>query len=344
MRRDQTDKPIGARWRPVRDLDRDMHGYSHAGARAAAARWRTVRQRLEDPAVDRSAMDIWLREQRRSFAIETGQIEGLYILRHGIAETLITEGFEGARGTHSATAIDDDTLRGLLTDQEDALEMMFAHVKEERPLTGSAIKEWHALLTRHQASAAGIDQFGNRVVIPLRKGRYKIRPNNPRRADGYVHEYCPPERTETEMERFLAFHEGHRKLDLAPELEAAWLHHEFVRIHPFQDGNGRISRLLMAYAYVKAGEFPPVIPAAGKMDYITSLEMADEGDFTAFVNYLGRSAADRSEAAANRAHLIIKGRTHYRHGNGGITSGGSYYPPEGRRHRPRGSRSQRGFC
>ena len=34
-------------------------------------------------------------------------------------------------------------------------------------------------------------------------------------------------------------------------VESAWLHHRFVRTHPFQDGNGRVSRLLMAWAYVK---------------------------------------------------------------------------------------------
>ena len=130
------------------------------------------------------------------------------------------------------------------------------------------------------------------------------------------------------MDRFLAFHEGHRDLDLAPELEAAWLHHEFVRIHPFQDGNGRISRLLMAYAYAKAGEFPPVIPAQGKMAYIDSLEAADAGDFPSFVTFLGDLAALRSNAAATRAELILQGNTHYRHSNGGVTSNGVYTPPE----------------
>ena len=206
--------------------------------------------------------------------------------------------------------------------------MLFAHVREERPLNGSAIKEWHLLLTRHQESAAGIDPFGNRTEIPLRKGQYKIRPNNPRRRDGFVHEYCPPEQVETEIDRFLAFHAGHADLDLAPELEAAWLHHEFVRIHPFQDGNGRISRLLMAWAYAKAGEFPPVIPANNKNAYITALEAADEGEFPTLVTYLGGLAALRSDEAAARAEGILRGRTHYRHGNGGTTSRGVYHPPE----------------
>ncbi len=321
-------KPVGAIWRRVRDLDPALYGYRHEGARNAAARWRKLRGKLEDPAIDRSSMDIWLRELKRAFAIETGQIEGLYLLRRGVAETLIAEGFEGVRGSHSVTAIGDVTLKGLLQDQEAALGMLFSHVKDERPLTGSAIKEWHALLTRHQATAAGIDPFGNRVEIPLRKGQWKIRPNNPRRQDGFVHEYCPPEQVQAEMDRFLDFHEGHRGLGLAPELEAAWLHHEFVRIHPFQDGNGRISRLLMAYAYAKAGEFPPVIPAQNKADYIDALEAADAGDFPVFVDYLGDLATLRCNAAATRAEGILDGRTHYRHGNGGVTSGGVYHPPD----------------
>ena len=326
--RPREQKPVGAIWRRVNDLDPNLHGLSHEGARKAAARWASARRRLEDSAIDRSSMDIWIREQKRAFAIETGQIEGLYLLRRGVTETLIAEGFEGVRGAHSALQIGDETLKGLLQDQETALEMLFAHVKDERPLTGSAIKEWHALLTRHQATATGIDPFGNRVEIPLRRGEWKLRPNNPRRVDGHVHEYCPPEQVQSEMDRFLAFHEGHRDLDLAPELEAAWLHHEFVRIHPFQDGNGRISRLLMAYAYAKAGEFPPVIPAENKDAYITSLELADGGNFKAFVTYLGDLAALRSNAAAARAELILQGNTHYRHGNGGSTCNGVYTPPE----------------
>ncbi|MCY3996776.1 MAG: Fic family protein [Rhodobacter sp.] len=322
------DKPVSTVWRPVRDLAPEHHGLTHDAARQAAARWREVRRKLENPDIDRSSMDVWLRSQRRAFAIETGQIEGLYLLRRGVTETLIAEGFENVRAAHAVGNVDDRTIRGLLQDQEAALEMTFAHVRDERPLTTSAIKEWHALLTRHQDTAAGVDPSGNRVEIPLRRGQWKIRPNNPRRRDGHVHEYCPPEQVASEMDRLLAFHGGHARLGLAPETEAAWLHHEFVRVHPFQDGNGRISQLLMAYAYARAGEFPPVIPADRKDGYITALELADEGDFPALVRYLGGLAAGRSDEASDRANLVLRGRTHYRHGNGGVTSKGVYHPPE----------------
>ena len=323
-----SEKLIGAIWRPVRDLAPEHRGLAHAPARQTAARWQEMRQKLEDPGIDRSSMDVWLRAQNRAFAIETGQIEGLYLLRRGVTETLMAEGFHSVRGAHSVIDIDDRTIKGLLQDQEAALAMMFAHVKDERPLTTSALKEWHALLTRHQDTATGIDPSGRKIEMPLRKGQWKIRSNNPRRPDGIVHEYCPPTQVDSEMERFLKFHEGHAGLNLAAETEAAWLHHEFVRIHPFQDGNGRMSRLLMAYAYVKAGEFSPVIPAERKDDYIDALEAADAGNFPALVEYLGDLAAGRSRAAALRAEGIMAGRTHHRHGNGGVTlSDGTYHAP-----------------
>ena len=107
----QERKPIGAIWRPVCDLDPALHGLSHDGARKAAGRWERARKKLANPAMDRGPMDIWLREQKRAFAIETGQIEGLYLLRRGKAETLVAEGFEGVRGSHSATETSDETLR-----------------------------------------------------------------------------------------------------------------------------------------------------------------------------------------------------------------------------------------
>ena len=324
----ENQKPIDVVWCPVRDLRRERRDWTHAGAREASRRWADARRKLENPDIDRFLMDVWLKEQKRVFAIETGQIEDLYRLPSGINETLITEGFENVHGTHSVTAIDDATLMGLLVEQEAALEMVFATVKNERPISNHIIKEWHALMTRHQETAAGIDPFGSRIQISLRRGEYKIRPNNPRRPDGVVHEYCPPEQVQSEMDRFLEFHRGHESLALVPEVEAAWLHHEFVRIHPFQDGNGRVSRLLMAYPYIKAGEFPPIIHALNKPDYLGVLGAADSGNFRAFVDYLGERAALRCNAASLRAERILSGDHVMVHANGGVTNNGIYYPPE----------------
>ena len=322
-------KPYGARWRRVADLPPEAEGWGLSAYREVVEEWRSVRRELEDRRVDRYLMDIWLRERRRAFAIETGQIEDLYHLRRGVTEQLITEGFEGVRGSHSVSPeLDDDTLRGLLEDQQQTLEIIFDLAKGGRPLSNMTIRGLHALLTKHQESAVGIHGLtGERIQIPLRKGAYKIRPNNPRRRDGYVHEYCPPEQVDSEMDAFLEIHHSHADRNLPTEVEAAWLHHAFVRIHPFQDGNGRMSRLLVAYAFARSGEFPPVVPAQDKHLYIGALERADEGDLRPFVEYLALRSRESTAGAVLLAQSILRGRDRLRHGNGGVTANGKYYPP-----------------
>ena len=323
-------KPVGAVWRPVRDLPPEAETWGLPAYRELVEAWKAARQQLEDRRADRTLMDIWLRERKRAFAIETGQIEDLYHLRRGVTEQLITEGFEGVRGAHSMTGdLSDDTLRGLLQDQHETLETVFDLATGKRPLGHHTFKSLHQLLTRHQATAVGIEGLtGRRIQIPLRRGDYKVRPNNPRRQDGYVHEYCPPEQVRSELDRLLDFHRSHAERDLPTEVEAGWLHHEFVRIHPFQDGNGRMSRLLVAYVFVRNGEFPPVITAAGKPNYIGMLEIADEGNLRPFIRHLALLSMESVASATELAHQIRRGRDRMRHGNGGLTANGRYYPPD----------------
>ena len=323
-------KPYGARWRRVADLPPEAEGWGISDYQEVVGQWREARRALEDRRVDRTLMDTWLRERNRQFAIETGQIENLYLLRRGVTEQLITEGFESVRGAHSVTGeLEDRTLRGLLEDQEETLDAVFDMAKGGTPLSHTTIKGLHAILTRHQDTAVGIHGItGERIQIPLRKGDYKIRPNNPRRDDGFIHEYCPPEQVDSEMDRFLEFHRSHADRQLPTEVEAAWLHHSFVRIHPFQDGNGRISRLLVAYAFVRNGEFPPVVPAGEKQVYIGALEQADEGDLPAFVEYLALRSARSTEDAVDLARSILSGQTHLRHGTGSRTSNKKHRSPK----------------
>ena len=52
------------------------------------------------------------------------------------------------------------------------------------------------------------------------------------------------------------------------------MHDRFVRTHPFPDGNGRVSRMLMAWACARRGLSPPLIRAARRGDYTRALERA----------------------------------------------------------------------
>ena len=127
---------------------------------------------------------------------------------------------------------------------------MFDFVKRERELSTSYIKELHAALLRSQDITEGVDAQGKSVDIPLIKGDWKRRDNHPMR-DGTVYKYCPPEQVASEMDRLVAIHAQQVLNAVAGEVRAAWLHHRFTQIHPFQDGNGRVARALASLVLVQ---------------------------------------------------------------------------------------------
>lgn len=63
-----------------------------------------------------------------------------------------------------------------------------------------------------------------------------------------------------------------------PVTFAALLHKNFVFIHPFIDGNGRIARLLMNTILIQNGYLPIIIPPIQRREYIESLELAHKDD------------------------------------------------------------------
>lgn len=75
--------------------------------------------------------------------------------------------------------------------------------------------------------------------------------------------------------------------DLNPFELAAWTHAEFVRIHPFRDGNGRTSRLLMNYQLMANG-FPAIdIAKESRLEYFNALESyAVKNDLTLFTEMI----------------------------------------------------------
>ncbi len=62
------------------------------------------------------------------------------------------------------------------------------------------------------------------------------------------------------------------KKEFNPIELAAWTHAEFVRIHPFIDGNGRTSRLLMNYQLMLNGFLPVSIEHKNRLEYYNVLE------------------------------------------------------------------------
>ena len=68
---------------------------------------------------------------------------------------------------------------------------------------------------------------------------------------------------------------------------AAWTHAEFVRIHPFEDGNGRTSRMIMNYQLMADGFLPVSIAKENRLEYFEALEAyAVEGKLEPFADMI----------------------------------------------------------
>ncbi|MGI0015875.1 MAG: Fic family protein, partial [Nitrososphaera sp.] len=89
-------------------------------------------------------------------------------------------------------------------------------------------------------------------------------------------------------DRLAGFHRTHG--NIPPEVSAAWLHHRFTQIHPFQDGNGRVARALATIVFLRAGWSPLVINRDQRGEYIAALEAADQGDLKLLVKLFGHNA------------------------------------------------------
>ncbi len=218
----------------------------------------------------------FLNRLKRQHAIETGIVERLYDLREGITETFIKEGFVESYIQHGDTNISPSKLMGYLSDHFEAIDFIFDVVKNERPISKSFILQLHQLITKNQDYSEAIDTLGRQVRVPLLKGKFKENENNPRRSDGTKFVYCPPIHVENEVDNLIKIYTELEEKSTSPIIISAWFHHAFSIIHPFQDGNGRIARLLSSLILIKHGLFPFTVKRNEKKKYIDSLELADE--------------------------------------------------------------------
>jgi Fic family protein len=267
-------------WSPITDLPDDWEGLARPDLDEILRLWNEERQHLADP--DRARQ---LEERLATlWAIETGVIERLYTIDRGTTESLVNLGL-GAIEQFSTTGRLTQNAASLIEDQRAALDFVFTFIRDDRPLTQSYIRELHQLLMRNQTHVDAVDQFGNRFQAQAQRGIWKTSPNNPTTVDGSIHEYAPVDFVQDEMDQLIAMHQRHMERGVRPEVEAAWLHHRFAQIHPFQDGNGRVARALATMMFLKAGYVPLVVRDDDHRErYLDALSLADAGDLKPLVD------------------------------------------------------------
>jgi fido (protein-threonine AMPylation protein) len=137
--------------------------------------------------------------------------------------------------------------------------------------------------------------------ITLIPGQYKTEPNNVRTATGEIFEFASPSETPMRMHGLVGWLQAALSgSKLHPIEVAAKLHYDFVLIHPFDDGNGRVARLLLNYVLLRAGFTPLIVKSADKTRYLTALRKADAGDLPALTAYLGGNWNGRCGSAFAR--------------------------------------------
>ena len=97
-------------------------------------------------------------------------------------------------------------------------------------------------------------------------------------------EHVPPDalHVQSKMRDFVDWYRNESG-NLHPVERAARVHADFVGIHPFTDGNGRTSRLLMNLELLKEGFPAAVLPVSKRLEYYEALDTAHtEGDYEPF--------------------------------------------------------------
>lgn len=162
-------------------------------------------------------------------------------------------------------------------------------LEKERPLTQSFIKELNKLILVKPFWKDSIDFNGNPSRKKIEIGKYKSEPNSVRLRNNEIHEYASVEATPGLMTDLLDWYHKN-EASVHPVQLAALFHYKFVCIHPFDDGNGRVSRLIMNYILLK-NSFPPVvIKSDDKHGYLTALQKADTGNQLAIIEYIEQQA------------------------------------------------------
>ena len=288
---------ISYKWKEISDLPEDLDSLRDRELESLCEVWAREKERIGD---DKRVKD-FNAELAREWAIETGIVEGVYTLDRGITQTLIERGIDSAYIPHDATNRDPELVARIIQNHNEVLDGLFAFVKGERGLSAGYIKELHSALLRNQDVVVVFNSSGQSFETRLERGLYKTMPNNPLRPDGTVHEYCPPEHVAAEMDRLVEFHQQHAKRGTRPHIEAAWLHHTFTQIHPFQDGNGRVARAIASLVFIKDGFFPLVVNRDDREKYIDALESADQGDLSSLVRLFSQIQKRALTKAIGRA-------------------------------------------
>ena len=163
-------------------------------------------------------------------------------------------------------------------------------ISDDRELNEVFIRNLHRILLKEPYEKEAKTSEGQRVIRIISIGDYKTTPNNVRTSTGETYYFTPPDQVKSAMGDLIDWYRTKEREREHPIIIAATFHYRFVRIHPFDDGNGRMARLLMNMVLIKHGYTVSLIRQENRDEYLNQLEQADKTeDLTEFIDYMANS-------------------------------------------------------
>ncbi len=240
--------------------------------RALTAQWQAVQPLPQD-----HEQRLWQR-LRIEWNYNSNHIEG-NTLTYG--ETLLLLIHGRTRGEHLLREYEE--MRG----HDVAIELVRTLAQDVRQLTEGDIRDLNRIVLKEGFWRVAQTPEGEPTRKWIEPGQYKTQPNHVLTATGEFFQFATPQETPARMAEFVRWLS--QSLATASQtlpLLLAQLHHEFIRIHPFDDGNGRVVRLLMNFVLMRVGLLPLVVKSQDRSRYLAVIAQADAGDLVPLSEFL----------------------------------------------------------
>lgn len=176
-----------------------------------------------------------------------------------------------------------------ITGHHEAIKWVMDIVANKEPFTENLIRQLHTILLKERYQVDAVTPDGKPTKRWIEVGQYKSAPNHVKTITEEIFYFATPEETPSKMHDLINwFRVEAEKEEVNPLILAAEFHYRFIRIHPFDDGNGRIARLLMNFTLLIKGLPPVIIKTEDKQNYFAAFRQVDAGVLNGFVEYIGQ--------------------------------------------------------
>ena len=154
--------------------------------------------------------------------------------------------------------------------------MLIESGEKQQPLSQNFIRTLHRTLLREDYTVYRNLPGGVQTSYIVHAGQYKTRPNSVITRYGDRFDYASPEETPALMTDLVDwYNHAEQEGKLSPVELAILFHYRYIRIHPFEDGNGRIARLMVNFILARHGYPMIVVRSRLKQHYLEALHKAD---------------------------------------------------------------------